>query len=335
MTVTRTAGNITNSSDLTIGFSGSNYTAVDIAEIIIYNGILSEEEQYKVNMYLKDKYDPDSPDVYIYALKPINDTAVIGEPYTLPDIWAYMTNGTMMDVPVTWSVNPIDTTSAGIKTSVAAAISNPSKTTTATIDVAGISYLNDMTVTVTQNDPYTLPASVVATSTSGKTRNTAVTWNIDTVNTSAIGLQSRTGTSVIDPTKSMTLTIDVVPRSVSGVELNASVITINKDEAFQLIADVKPDDANNKIVSWESSDESVVTVTSGLITGIGSGQATITVTTQDGGYTATCDVTVTSPVTGVTLDMTAVTKPRGSVFNLVATVLPENARQGRDLGKRR
>jgi len=328
LTVTRTAGSLSNSSALTIGYSDSNYTAMDIAEIIIYNGILSEEEQYKVNMYLKDKYDPDSPNVYIYALKPITDSAVIGEPYTLPNIIrAYMTNGTMMDVPVTWSVNPIDTTSAGIKTSVATAISNPSKTTTATIDVAGISYLNDMTVTVMQNDPYTLPASVVATLTSGKTRNTAVTWNIDTVNTSTIGTQSRVGTSVIDVTKSMTLTIDVVPRSVTGVELNASSISINSNDTFQLIADVKPDDAYNKNVSWISSDESVVLVSSsGEITGVGSGQATITVTTQDGGYVATCDVTVTTSVTGVTLNITAITRPRGSVIdNLVATVLPENA----------
>src|SRR5690606_22834512 len=100
-----------------------------------------------------------------------------------------------------------------------------------------------------------------------------------------------------DVTKSMTLTIDVVPRSVTGVELNASSITINSNDTFQLIADVKPDDAYNKNVSWISSDESVVLVSSsGEITGVGSGQATITVTTQDGGYVATCDVTVTTSV---------------------------------------
>jgi hypothetical protein len=142
----RTIGNITNTNSLTIGFNGSSsYSTVDIAEIIVYNGILSADDEYKVNMYLKNKYNPESLDVSIYALKPITGSAVVGESYALPSVLrAYMTNGTMMDVPVTWSENLINTSTAGLKTSVATAISDPSKTTTAKIDVAGISSLNDI-----------------------------------------------------------------------------------------------------------------------------------------------------------------------------------------------
>ena len=278
-------------------------------------------------MYLKEKYDPDSQDVYIYALKPITDSAVIGEPYTLPSIVrAYMTNGTMMDVPVTWSENPVDTSAAGLKTSVATAISDPTKTTTAKIDVAGIDYLNDMTVTVNQNDPYSLPSTVLATLTNGKSINTAVTWNNDVVNTSVLGVQERIGTSVIDPTKTIVLTIEVVPQTVTGVSLNQTELDLGINDTYQLIAQVEPDNAYNKVVDWSSSDPAIASVSvSGLVTAHSSGQTTITVTTDDGSFTASCLISVNVPVTGVTLDKTDVTARRGSQFFLTATVLPESA----------
>lgn len=53
-----------------------------------------------------------------------------------------------------------------------------------------------------------------------------------------------------------------------------------------------PENPANKNVTWVSSDESVATVVDGLVTGISEGSAEITVTTEDGGFKATCDVTV-------------------------------------------
>ncbi len=56
---------------------------------------------------------------------------------------------------------------------------------------------------------------------------------------------------------------------------------------------VEPNNASNLGVSLTSSDPSVVTVNNaGLLTGVKAGTATITVTTLDGGFTATCAVTV-------------------------------------------
>ena len=327
--LTRTVSQtITNNNALTIGFDGvSNYSTIDVAEIILYNGVLSTEDQYDVNMYLTNKYNPSTPDVQIYALKPITDSAVIGEPYTLPaTVRAYMTNGTLMDVAVTWSENPIDTSTAGLKTSVATAISNPSKTTTAKIDVAGIAGLVDQQVTVMQNDPYTLPTSVVAILTTGKQRSTPVTWDNNTIDTSVLGDHVRTGTSTIDPTKSMTLTVTVEPKSVSGVTLNASDQTINIGESFQLIATVLPADAQNKSVSWSSADAGVATVdTNGLVTAVGGGSTAVTVTTVNGGFTASCNFVISTSATGVTLDITSIVATRNTVFNLTETVLPESA----------
>lgn len=80
---------------------------------------------------------------------------------------------------------------------------------------------------------------------------------------------------------------------VTGVTLNKSSISIIKDNTFELEATVTPNDATNKSVTWSSSNENVATVDSnGVVSGVASGNATITVTTTDGGFTAQCSVSV-------------------------------------------
>ena len=82
--------------------------------------------------------------------------------------------------------------------------------------------------------------------------------------------------------------------SVTGVTLNRSTATIDTGGTVTLTATVAPTNATNKTVTWSSSNSSVATVSGGVVTGVSAGSATITVTTADGGYTATCAVTVSS-----------------------------------------
>jgi hypothetical protein len=87
--------------------------------------------------------------------------------------------------------------------------------------------------------------------------------------------------------------------AVTGVELNKTSITIDEGNSYQLQATVKPADATNKKVEWTSEDEKIATVDStGLVKGIKAGNTTITVTTEDGGFTATCSVNVTVKTPG-------------------------------------
>lgn len=80
---------------------------------------------------------------------------------------------------------------------------------------------------------------------------------------------------------------------VTGVTLNESSISLLKDNTFELEVTVTPNDATNKSVTWSSSNENVATVDSnGVVSGVASGDATITVTTVDGGLTAQCSVSV-------------------------------------------
>ena len=77
-------------------------------------------------------------------------------------------------------------------------------------------------------------------------------------------------------------------------------LSVSVNSSSQLTATVAPEGATNNAIEWSSSNSGVATVSaSGLVTGISAGNATITVTTVDGGITATCDVTVT-PLTALT-----------------------------------
>ena len=81
--------------------------------------------------------------------------------------------------------------------------------------------------------------------------------------------------------------------SVTGVTLNKTTLTLSKGASETLTATIAPTNATNKKVTWTSSDPAVATVdASGKVTGVAKGTATITVTTEDGGHTATCAVEV-------------------------------------------
>lgn len=82
--------------------------------------------------------------------------------------------------------------------------------------------------------------------------------------------------------------------AVTGVGIAPGSLTLDVDETSQVIATVVPLNASNKVVTFESGDEAVVTVDEdGKVTAVGAGTTTITVTTDDGGFTDTCAVTVT------------------------------------------
>ena len=125
---------------------------------------------------------------------------------------------------------------------------------------------------------------------------------------------------------------DSVIYKVTKVELNKTSLTLDVGNSDTLIAAITPDNATDKSVTWESSAPGVATVdTSGKVTAVAPGTATITATTEDGSKTATCVVTVTAatvPVTGVTLSQTQASlyyNRTPNTLTLTATVAPDNA----------
>ena len=94
--------------------------------------------------------------------------------------------------------------------------------------------------------------------------------------------------------KEFTLTIDQQGTiHVTSVSLDKTSLELTEGGTDTLTATITPNNATNKNVTWESSNTSVATVdANGLVTAVSAGTATITVTTADGGFTATCEVTV-------------------------------------------
>ena len=100
-------------------------------------------------------------------------------------------------------------------------------------------------------------------------------------------------------------------------------------ETFKFSAKVSPDNASDKSVEWTSSDEEVLSIDQeGNALAVKEGTVTVTVTSVDGGKTASCEITVERiNVTGVEISV----KPEndkmveGSEFRFEAIVLPENA----------
>ncbi len=113
---------------------------------------------------------------------------------------------------------------------------------------------------------------------------------------------------------------------VTGVSINKTELTLIKGSNDTLIANISPDDATDKALVWSSSDTNVLTVNAdGRITAIAGGTATIKVTTHDGGFSASCSVTVTVPVTGVSLNKTSLDISAGNTDSIDAIISPEDA----------
>ena len=113
---------------------------------------------------------------------------------------------------------------------------------------------------------------------------------------------------------------------VSSITLNRNEATINVGSTLSLSATISPSTASNKTINWSSDDTSIATVnTSGKITAVGPGRATITATTVDGELTASCNVTVLQKAKSITLDRSSLEMYIGDEpITLVATILPEN-----------
>ncbi len=111
----------------------------------------------------------------------------------------------------------------------------------------------------------------------------------------------------------------------SGVSLNYNEKTIFVTDTLQLVATVSPSDAYNKLVRWSSDNAAIASVDSeGVVTALKSGTATITATTVDGGYTASCTLTLLQRATAIVTDKPEVKINRGTTCQLNAQVLPED-----------
>lgn len=189
--------------------------------------------------------------------------------------------------------------------------------------------LNQEEATVIKGETLTLTATVMPEAASNKN----VTWSTsnEAVATVANGVVTAVASGKADITVkteegefTATCAVTVIT-PVTGVTLDKSEAALTKGQTLTLVATIAPAEADNKTIVWSSSNTAAATVANGVVTAVASGKATITAKTEDGAFTATCAVTVTTPVTGVTLDKTALTLTEGDTETLAATVAPADA----------
>lgn len=155
------------------------------------------------------------------------------------------------------------------------------------------------------------------------TGDTPITWTVSGTLPAGLSLDTATGIISGTPTtadtytftvtatndngstsKAYTLNIKAVP--VTGVTLDKNELDLFTGENATLTATVQPDNATNQKVTWTSDKPDVATVDqNGKVTAVAAGEATITVTTEDGSKTANCTVKVTQSTYSISADITA------------------------------
>lgn len=213
------------------------------------------------------------------------------------------------------------TTDGGKKASCAVTVTTPA---------SGVS-VAPTTATIIKGQTQQLTATVAPSSASNK----SVSWSssnnsVATVNSTglvtakAAGIADITVTTADGNYKAVCKVTVRVP--VTGVSLSETDISLIKGSTEQLLATVSPADASNKTISWTTTDKSIATVSSsGLVTAVGGGTATITATTADGSYTDVCKVTVTVPVEGIKFCDVSANVGIGSTTKLNYTITPPEA----------
>lgn len=205
----------------------------------------------------------------------------------------------------------------------------------AAVEVTGVR-LNSSSLSMEKGQSQVLSATITPSNSS----NQNVTWTSNNENVIVVNQNGKVtaigeGTAVVTVrtedggyTASCNIRVSLPNERVTGVVLNKTGITLEKEETYELRADVIPYNATNQKVSWTSNATSVATVDQeGKVKAVGPGKATITVTTADGNYKATCVVTVEADigVTGIKLDRNTVSMKYGRTIELKATITPENA----------
>ncbi len=217
------------------------------------------------------------------------------------------------------------------------AVSKADSSIQSKVTIKVLSHITDVTVTGPSGTLYTdtkykFTAKITPDDT---TDNKTVIWSVSDSNIAQIAKDGtlsfkKAGTvdviATVKATSSNTvikkLTVTGVKRviNVSSVALDKTTVNIKKGETVKLNATIAPADADNKEVTYTSSNSAVAKVdNTGLVTALSSGEAVITVTTKDGSKTASCKVTVAKETEPLAITVTSKISGNDYTFTANAT----------------
>ena len=217
------------------------------------------------------------------------------------------------------------------------AVSKADSSIQSKVTIKVLSHITDVTVTGPSGTLYTdtkykFTAKITPDDT---TDNKTVIWSVSDSNIAQIATDGtlifkKAGTvdviATVKATSSNTvikkLTVTGVKRviNVSSVALDKTTVNLKKGETVKLNATIAPADADNKEVTYTSSNSAVAKVdNTGLVTALSSGEAVITVTTKDGSKTASCKVTVAKETEPLAITVTSKISGNDYTFTANAT----------------
>ena len=200
-----------------------------------------------------------------------------------------------------------------------------------TISVTGIT-LDSSSVELTEGETCTLKATISPRNADNQT----VIWSSDNasvakvdqgvVNAVAPGVATITARSddggFTDKCK-VTVKSKVIPAQ--GISLNKTVLSLEKGSSETLTATFLPENTTNKTIRWSSSKPSVATVADGVVKAVGVGSTSIIASTEDGGMTAICVVSVIISVSSLSVNPSSLTLKPGEKQTLSVTFAPSDA----------
>ena len=217
------------------------------------------------------------------------------------------------------------------------AVSKADSSIQSKVTIKVLSHITDVTVTGPSGTLYTdtkykFTAKITPDDT---TDNKTVIWSVSDSNIAQIATDGtlsfkKAGTvdviATVKATSSNTiikkLTVTGVKKviNVSSVALDKTTVNLKKGETVKLNATVAPADADNKEVTYTSSNSAVAKVdNTGLVTALSSGEAVITVTTKDGSKTASCKVAVAKETEPLAITVTSKISGNDYTFTANAT----------------
>ena len=301
------------------------------------NNLVSGDTNNTLDVFVHDMYSP-------VTSVTLNNTILSLNEGVSETLVATISPTDATNLEITWSSSDTSVATVDSSGSVTAVLKGTAIITVTTVDgsktatclvnviipVTGVT-INKTILDLNKSAEETLVAAISP----GDASNKAVAWSSSNTSVAAIDTNGKVtavggGISIItvttaDGSKTATCQVNVYSQ-VTGVTLNKTTLSVSKGDTETLEVALSPDDANNKTVTWSSSNSSIASVdSSGKVTAVEKGDCTITVRSIDSGQTATCQVNVIIPVTGVTLNKTILSFDKGNTETLTATILPADA----------
>ena len=189
------------------------------------------------------------------------------------------------------------------------------------LELGGAANLRTQTITAIVGPPHATDRSLTWSSS-----NNAVA----TVNQNGVITAAGPGTAIItvrtnDGGITRTINVTVIQR-VTGLTVTPNSVTLRVGNTTTITANPIPDNANDRRVTWSSSNLGVATVdANGLVRAVSPGSAVVTIRTNDGGHTRTVAITVYRPVANLTVNPTTMNLVVGQSQVVTATVTPADA----------